>query len=150
MTKKSPYFHFSKSLSSTLGFTSERLLSNKRVRTNRTHMNLIFNHMMKFQNIHIPNSYWLVKIFNSSSITKSHFSTSRKTSINKLFFYFHISRAGKRRNNSLIAQSMSSKTQVQFQNLSKIHTAWHTERGKNNIHRPSIFHIRHFIFRKYS
>ena len=61
-------------LPSELRLSSQRLLSDKRVRSDGTHVYLVFHHVVQFQDVHITHCNWLLKFFTSSAVTKFHFS----------------------------------------------------------------------------
>src|SRR3989344_29157 len=113
-------------------------------------MDFVLYHMMKLHNVHIAYSDILFKSFSCTPIKKFHFASFGKSGFLQLRFDFISCGAGKRRNNRLITKSMRSKTQMKFQNLSQVHTAWHAKRRQNNINRSSILHIWHIFFRKNS
>src|SRR6202008_1233079 len=56
-----PNLHLTKTLTTELCFTTQRLLSNKRVRSDRTCVHLIVNKVSKFQHVNHPNSYRLIE-----------------------------------------------------------------------------------------
>src|SRR5690606_33586367 len=56
-----PYFHFPKPLSTKLGFTAQRLLRDKRVRSDRPRMHLVIHKVTQFQHIGDTHSDRLVK-----------------------------------------------------------------------------------------
>jgi hypothetical protein len=48
----------------------------------------------------------------------------------------------------LLAQNETGPSQVSFENLAHIHTAWHAQRVQNDFHRRSVFEVRHILFRQ--
>src|SRR5512137_2943810 len=65
---KCPYFHFPKPLSSKLCFTAKRLLGDKGIRSDRTGMHFIVNHMAKFHHIDYTYCSRLVETFACASV----------------------------------------------------------------------------------
>ena len=65
-----PNFHFSEALTTKLGFTTQRLLCNKRVRANGASMHLIFNHMAEFQHVNHTDCCGLVEALAGTTIVK--------------------------------------------------------------------------------
>src|SRR3989338_11565046 len=106
-------------------------------------MNLIFNHVMKFQNIHITNSNFLTKRFPCSSIIEFHFTVFFEPRFYKLLFYLFVSSTGKWWYYGLIIQSVSGETKVHFQYLSQVHTRRYTKWCQDNINWSPILPIRH-------
>src|SRR5690606_24643463 len=66
----SPNLHFSKTLSTELCLTTQWLLCNERVRSDRTGVHLIVNQVTEFQHICYPNGYRLVKLLTAQSIVQ--------------------------------------------------------------------------------
>src|SRR3989338_7118781 len=110
ITFKRPNFHFSKPLTTTRSTTTKRLLRNKRIWTNTTHVYLILNHVMKFEHVHIPNRDILDKRFPTLTIKKCHFATSIKSRLLKFVLNFVNCRPYKRRDNGLISKGTSRHT----------------------------------------
>src|SRR3989344_4793363 len=148
VTQKRPDFHFSESLPSGLSLASKRLLSYERIRTDGTHMYLVFNHMMKFEHIHITYGDILIKRHSGPSVIEFDLSVLIEAGFLKFFFYFSVSSSGKRRNNRLIIESVSGKTEMEFQNLSQVHTRRHSERSKDYVNWCAVRKIRHIFLRK--
>ena len=48
----------------------------------------------------------------------------------------------------LLAQLMASPTEVRFQDLADVHTAWHAQRVQDDLHRRPVFEVRHVLFRQ--
>src|SRR5665647_2576762 len=65
---KCPNLHFSETLTPELCFTTKRLLSNKRVWSDRTRVHFIFNHVTQFQHIYYTYCSSLVEAFTCSTI----------------------------------------------------------------------------------
>ena len=149
MTKKSPDFHFSKSLSTALRFTTKGLLSNKRVRAYGAHMYFIFHHVIQFENVHITDSRLLFKSFAGATVIKLYLAIFIPTGLFQFLFYFLIGGAGKRWHDGLITKSFSCQTQMHFQYLTQVHTRRDAKRSKNNINGSAIFGIWHIFNRQY-
>src|SRR3989344_6375044 len=106
MAQKRPDLHFTKTLTATLSFATQRLLCNQRIGTDGSHVNFIFYHMMEFHHIHITNGNFLIKRLAGAAIVKFHFAIILKTGAPKFGFDFLVSGAGEWRNYGLIIQSI--------------------------------------------
>src|SRR5699024_10351679 len=76
---KRPNLHFTKSLSTELGFTAERLLGYKRVRTRRASVQLVINHMGQLEHEQVTYRYTAVKRLTRSAVIKDGFGIFRHT-----------------------------------------------------------------------
>ena len=121
-TFECPNLHFSETLTTKLSFTTQRLLSYERVRTDRTSMHLIFNHVTEFQHISHTNSCRLVELFTGTTITKISLTVTRQTGlVCPLIEIFHGSTI-KDRSCKLHTQRFSGTSENSFKYLSDIHT----------------------------
>mgnify|MGYP003694116017 CR=1 FL=1 len=48
----------------------------------------------------------------------------------------------------LLAQLVTSPSEVGFENLAHVHTAGHAQRVQNDFHRRPVFEVRHVLFRQ--
>src|SRR3989344_2544089 len=83
-----PDFHFPKSLSPALRLASLRLLSNKRIRPDRSHVNFVFHHMYQFHHRNHPDRNFLVKRLPRTSVEKLDLSVLGQTSFFQFAPYF--------------------------------------------------------------
>src|SRR5690606_23350319 len=58
-----PNFHLTQSLTTKLGFSTQRLLRHQRVRTDRTSMDLFFDQVMQLEHVHDAHSDWHLEGF---------------------------------------------------------------------------------------
>ncbi len=63
-----PDFHFSEALTAELRLTAQRLLGDKRVRTNRTGMDLVVDKMVQFQNVFVADGHFAVERLARTSV----------------------------------------------------------------------------------
>src|SRR3989344_9075466 len=149
MTQECPDFHFSKSLTSTLGFSTQRLLGDEGVRPNRTHVDLVFHHVVELQYVHVADSRFLFKSLPSAPVVKLDLAVFIPTGFLQFFFYFFVSSASKWRHDRLVAESFGRKSEVKLQDLTQVHTARHTKWGKYDIYWSAVSAIRHVFYRQY-
>src|SRR3989344_6538987 len=83
IAKKCPHFHFAEALTTVLCLTTKWLLSDERVRTDRTHMNLIFHHVMEFEYIHIADRNLLCKGIPRTTVIQLQFTALIEACSNK-------------------------------------------------------------------
>src|SRR3989344_3124319 len=138
VTLKSPDFHFSKSLASELGFSSQRLLSDKRVRSDRTHVNLILNHVDQFHKVSYSDGAFLGKGQTSFAVIELNLAIFRQTRLFKFFFYGPFGRTSHSRSGYLVSQLLGGDSKMSFKNLADIHTGYNTQRRQHNIYRSPV------------
>jgi hypothetical protein len=109
-------------------------------------VNLIFNHVVKFQDVHVANCNILLKRLTGATVVEFHFARLLKACFDQLFFNLTFGCACKWRANCLIVEGICSKSQVQFKNLSEVHTGWNAERCQNDIDWLTVLAIRHIFF----
>ena len=63
-----------------------------------------------------------------AAVVELHLAALFKARLFELFANFSLSRARKRRTDCLIVKRVGSQPQMQFENLAKVHAAWHTQR----------------------
>src|SRR3989344_6473472 len=145
-----PDFHFSESLASALGFSSQRLLGDERVRPDRAHVDLVFYHVVELEHIHIAHSHVLFERFAVPPVVELYFPVVRVSRLGKLFANFFVFRTQEWRNYCLVTQRVRCESKVHFKNLPQVHAGRHAKRRKNYVDRGSIRSIRHIFFRQYS
>src|SRR3989338_3890974 len=64
---------FTKTLAAKPSFAAQRLLGDERIGTGGTHMDFVFNHMVKFHDINIAHCYRIFESFAGSAVKKFHF-----------------------------------------------------------------------------
>src|SRR3989344_7624747 len=106
MTEERPDFHFSEALTSILGLTAERLLSDERVRSDRSHVDLVFDHVVKLKHIHVADGDILVKGFARSSVEELDLAVLSDARLDELFLDIGFGSARERRYDSLVIQSI--------------------------------------------
>ncbi len=72
VTEQCPDFHFAETLAAALGLAAERLLSDQRVRTDGAHVNLVLDHVVQLQNIHVSDGNRLIEMFAGATIAQFH------------------------------------------------------------------------------
>src|SRR3989338_3336467 len=112
MAKERPDFHLPETLTTVLGFASQGLLSDEGVGTDGAHMYLIFDHVMKFKNIHIADSNFLVKCFAGATVEEIDLARLFEVRFDKFFLNLILGRAGKWRHDCLVIESMGGETQM--------------------------------------
>ncbi|EKD68123.1 MAG: hypothetical protein ACD_48C00072G0001 [uncultured bacterium] len=125
---ESPYFHFSKTLSTKLCFSSEWLLRNETVWTNRTLVHFVFDHVVELEHVAVPDSCLVIHRFTSTSIIQLRLCIYRKTSFYQFFFDLFFSNTIQYRRCCTIPKCIRSKTKVSFEKLSEVHTRDNPER----------------------
>src|SRR6187401_1132868 len=134
-----PILHLTKTLTTELCFTTQRLLCDKTVWSDRTGMHLIINHVVKFDHIDNTNRCFLVETISRFTIIQvrmtKHWDTGLLAigtdlvggcSVEDWRCKFH-------------PELFSRPTKNCFIDLSKIHTAWYTQWVQYDINRCSIF-----------
>src|ERR1019366_4821235 len=65
-----PHFHFSEALTTELRFAAQRLLGDKRVRTNRTCVDLVVDQVRKFEHVNVTNGYRLLELVTRHAVVQ--------------------------------------------------------------------------------
>src|SRR3989338_8973997 len=136
VTFQSPNLHFSEPLASSLGLSSQRLLGDKRIRPDGSHINL-------------AHRLFLVKKFSRPAVAKFDFTVFGQAGFFKLFSDFIFRGSVETWRNSVITEFFRRPAKMSFQNLADVHTTGHAQRVKNNVHRRAVFQIRHILQRQY-
>src|SRR3989344_9423243 len=110
VTKECPDFHLPETLSTVLSFAPQRLLSDDGVRADGAHVYLVFNHVVKFKDIHVADSDLLIKCLAGATIEKVDLAGFFKVCFDEFFFNLFFGRTGKWRHNRLIIESVRRKT----------------------------------------
>src|ERR1700761_9440839 len=74
-----PYFHFTKTLATELRLTTQRLLRDQAIRSNRTRVHLIVDHVVQLDDIDDTYRGFLVKPFAGFAIIKMRVTKARQT-----------------------------------------------------------------------
>ena len=133
-----PDFHLSETLTTKLGFTTKRLLSDERVRSDRTCVHLIFYHVTELK--HVGHTYCclLVEFFTGGTIIKLSCAVAGKTSLvgpfAEVFEVCTVEDGGSK----LETELLTSVTKYGFKHLSDVHTRRHTEGVKYDVDGSTI------------
>src|SRR3989338_2463385 len=149
VTFQSPTLHFSEPLASALGFSSQRLLGDKRIRPDGSHMNLVLHHMVQLHHINLAHRHLLVKKFSRPAVAKFDFAVFGQTGFFKLLSDFIFRGSVETGRNGVITQFFRRPAKMSFQNLADVHTTGHAQRIKNDVHRRAVFQIRHILQGQY-
>src|SRR5699024_8375939 len=95
----------------------QRLLSNQRVRTGRTGMDLIIDQMVQFKVVHDTDSYAVIKFFTGSSIVQDHLTVFGDACFTLHRADIFLVRTVEYRGHDLPAKCLCSITEVDFQYL---------------------------------
>src|SRR3989338_7762263 len=112
-----PDFHFSKTLSSELCLSSKRLLGDKRVRSNRSLVNLILDHVSKFKDVHVSHTHLVIEWIACATVVKRHLSRTWQSCTFKFILNRCFWNPIENGCHHVIAKAVSGKPHVQFENL---------------------------------
>src|ERR1041384_3161329 len=141
-----PYFHFSETLTPELSFTTQRLLSNERVRSDRTCVHLIVDKVTELQHVCHTNRHGLIEAGTGETIIQVCTTELRKSCLFQ--FRLYIVEVCTIEDWSCIfsAELLASPCQHCFVDLAQVHTRRHTERVETDIQWSSVFEERHVFF----
>src|SRR5690606_21044692 len=142
---KSPNLHFSKTLTSKLCFTTERLLRNERVGSYGTGVHLVVHHVSQFQ--HVNNTYRgrLVKTLTCTTIIKEGVTKLWNTGFFCKLVDIIYGCTIKDWRSIFSTELLTGPSQHGFINLADVHTGRYTQRVQYNVHRGSILKEWHIL-----
>src|SRR5688500_18437291 len=141
-----PNLHFTKSLTTELGFTTQGLLRDEGVRTDRTRVHLIIYKVTKFQHVRDAYRYWLIEFFTGQSIVEVSPSEFRKMRVFQFLLNVFQGSSIEDWSRILLFQLQTSPSEHGFIDLAKVHTRRYAQRVKTDIDRSSILKERHVLF----
>jgi len=142
---KSPNLHLSKTLSTELSLTTKWLLSDERVRTDRTGMHLILNHVTELQEVGDTNGSLLVERLTRLTIINSRRAEVRQTGLLcPLTQVFKLSTV-EDWSSELHTEFLTCSTKNSLEDLSQIHTRRHTHRVQHQVDRATVSQERHIL-----
>src|SRR3989344_3747319 len=150
LAEECPRFHFPHALAAVLRLASQGLLGGERVGADGAHVYLVFHHVVEFQHVHDADGDGLCERFACASVEKHALAAFGHAGLFEFVPYLLFGGAAKRRHDSLIAEHLRREAEVQFEDLTEVHTRGHTERGQNDVHRIALFVERHVFLRQYA
>src|SRR5262249_3721782 len=148
-----PHFHFTKTLATVLRLSTERLLSNERVRSYCASVNLVRHQVTKFHHIDVAHHNFLIERIAGASVEKLRLTAFLHpgeslllSGVMQIFADLFFLDSVEHRGPDLESQRFRGNPQVCFENLSYVHTAGHTQRVKDNFNRRAICQERHVFF----
>src|SRR5688572_10043999 len=138
-----PYFHLTKTLTTELCFTTKRLLRDKTVRSDRTGMHLIINHMVKFDHINNSHGCFLVETVSRFAIKQVSMTHHRDTGFSTIVCDLISSSPVEDWCSEFHPEFLTGPAKNGFIDLSQVHTARHAQRIQYDINRCPIFQERH-------
>src|SRR3569833_2928350 len=145
---KRPHFHFTKTLTTKLCLTTQRLLSNETVRPDATCVHLIVHHVMELDDINDTYRSLLVKAIARLTIIEVSIAKAGQSGPGDMIGDFLYRSTVEDRRCEFHTQLLTGPAKYSFIDLSKVHTGRYTQRVQYHIHRCSVFQERH-IFRPY-
>src|SRR5689334_17030777 len=138
-----PNFHFSETLTSELRLTTQRLLSDQRVRTDRTRMHLVVDHVTELQHVDNSNCCGLVEFFTSTTVVEICASELRQAGLGYPLVDLLISSTVENWRCEFHTELQSCPSENGFIDLAQVHTRRHTERIEHDVNRCSVLQVRH-------
>src|SRR5262249_25430646 len=105
---KRPHFHFAETLSTKLGLATQRLLSNQRVRTDRTRVNLVVYQVGQLKHVDVADRNRLVELISSHAVEQVDLAGVRQASNFEQMADFRFARAVEywRRKRNTVAEAL--------------------------------------------
>src|SRR5690554_6952952 len=145
-----PNFHFSETLSAELSLSAQELLSNQRIRTGGTGMNLVIHQVSQFEEIHISYSNRAVERFARTPVINRHFTVTAEACLLQCIHNINFGCTVKYRRSYMPAHCFSSKTKVNLQHLSDIHTGRNAQGVQADFKGCTVGQEGHILFWKHS
>src|SRR3989344_3443868 len=111
-------------------------------------MDLVFHHVMEFQDVHIANSGLFSEFFASTSVTKLNLSIFWQASSSQFGLNIFFSRSREWRYYSLITKCVRRHAKVKFKNLTQVDTRRYAEWSQKNVDWTTVLCVRHIFFRQ--
>ena len=132
-----------------MSFTTQRLLRNQRVRSDRTGMHFIIYHVPQFQEVGHSYCRRLVETFTGTTVIQVGCTVTRHTGFIGIGVDIVQACTVENRSSEFQSQFFTGPAQYSFENLSQVHTGRYTQRIQTNIHRSTVGQERH-IFNPYN
>ena len=117
-----PDLHLSETLSTELGFTAERLLSDETVRADGTGVHLVLNHVTQLEEVGNTHCGWLVEALASLAVVEIGRAEARQSGLVSPFCQVVELRTIEDRSGKLHAHLLSCCAKDSFENLSEVHS----------------------------
>ena len=108
-------------------------------------MELVINHVVKFDHVHDTNGHTIIKWLTSASIIKNCLSITIHTCFTNGIPEIVCASSIKDRRCNMDTKVASSHTKVKFHNLTNIHTRWHPKWVQHDINWCPVWKIRHIL-----
>ena len=126
----------------------KRLLGNQSVRTGRTGMDLIINQMVQLQIVGITNGNQIIERLTGTAIIQDSLAILTKASQLQSLADILLVSTVEHGSGHVPAQSLSGITQVDFQNLTDVHTGRHAQGVQNHIQGGTVGQEGHIFLRQ--
>ena len=108
-------------------------------------MNLVFNHVVKFDHMHNTNRSLFIKWFTSETIKELNTTVMVNTSLSEFLRDNFIWNTVEGWGCNLVTKNASSHTDVDFKELTEVHTRRHTHWGKYDVDWGTVGHKWHIF-----
>src|SRR5882724_1828331 len=138
-----PNFHFAKTLTTELRFTTQRLLRNKAVWPDAPRVHLIIHHMVQLDDIDDAHGCLLVKPFAGLPIIEIGMAEYGQARFLDMLGYFVDGSPIEDRRSELDPELLPGPSKDGLIDLSEVHTGRYAQWVQHHIHRCSVFQERH-------
>ena len=148
VTEERPHFHFAEALTAALCLAAERLLGDERVGADRAHVDLVLDHVVEFQDVHVADGDVLLERLAGAAVEEFHLAVLIETGGLEFTANFFFGCACECRTDGLIVKRVGGKTEVEFHDLTEVHTGRHAERSEDDVDRATVGGVRHIFLRQ--
>src|SRR3954471_11182706 len=141
-----PHFHFSEALAAELGFTTQRLLRDQRIRSDRTSVNLVVDQVRELEHVDETDADLLLEFLAGHAVEEIGLAVVRQPRGLELQLDLRLHRAVEHGRREVETERASGPAEVRFEDLTDVHTRRNAERVEHDLHRRAIRHVRHVLF----
>ena len=133
-----PHLHLTETLSAELGLTTEGLLGDERVRADATCVHLVFDHVAEFEHVDDAYGSGLVEAFAGTAVVEICLSVAGYACLIGPVVEVVERGAVENRGGEFLAEFASGPSEYGLENLSEVHTGWHTQRVEADVDRSTV------------
>src|SRR5690606_15008114 len=140
------HFHFPETLSTKLRLSAQRLLGDKRVRTDGARVHLVVDKVTELQHVGNAYGYRLIESLSGESVKEVRAAECRQPCLFQFLRHLLCGGAIEDRSSIGASQFQSGPAQYCFEDLSQVHPRGYTQRVETNIDGGSVLKERHVLF----
>src|SRR3954462_511611 len=138
-----PHFHFSEALAAELGFTTQRLLRDQRIRSDRTSVNLVVDQVRELEHVDETDADLLLEFLAGHAVEEIGLAVVGQTGGLELELDLRLHRAVENRRGEVETERARGPSEVRLEDLTDVHARGDAERVENDLDWRAVRHVRH-------